>query len=237
MTHIDSQGDMVSVALEARKVANFASSLGVIVRDMHPRVACSHLGAVLADSILQAGLNYRTVVLPRIERIFSDYPAAITSEALIEIVECGSTHEFLSWKHSEKIKRFERLVRAIHLEGIADTSCLKNRLLDDNFCSMLTEINGIGPKTVDYMACLVGIESVAVDRHIRSFAKQVGVQETDYYFLKKVFCFAADFLEISRRDFDAWVWRLESSRDKTQMTFDFDRVELGTVAEISVRVR
>lgn len=236
MKQIESPGDVVSVALAARKVADFASSLGVIVHEIPPRRTCNHLGAVLADSVLQAGLNYRSVVLPRIEKIFADYPTVNTCEALVEIVESGATHEFLNWKHFEKIARFERLVRVIHLDGITDTSCLRNRLVDEDFCLMLTEINGIGPKTVDYMACLVGIESVAVDRHIRSFAKQVGVQETDYHFLKRVFCFAADFLNISRRGFDAWVWQLESSRDKTQLAFDFSQINLAPDTENSVRL-
>ncbi len=34
------------------------------------------------------------------------------------------------------------------------------------------------------------------------FAKRVGVEDDDYGFLKNVFCYAADLLSVSRREFD-----------------------------------
>lgn len=33
-----------------------------------------HTGAVISDAGLQAGINYRWVVYPRVERVLSDYP-------------------------------------------------------------------------------------------------------------------------------------------------------------------
>jgi hypothetical protein len=71
------------------------------------------------------------------------------------------------------------------------------------------------------MGCLVGMDSVAVDRHVRAFARRVGVLEDDYDFLKTVFCYAADLLSVSRRQFDAWVWHRESSLSAPQMAFAF----------------
>lgn len=69
--------------------------------------------------------------------------------------------------------------------------------------------------------CLVGMDSVAVDRHIRTFAKRVGVMEDDYDFLKTVFCYATDLLSVSRREFDVWVWQREASLTTRQMVFAF----------------
>ncbi|TIS84458.1 MAG: hypothetical protein E5X00_01335 [Mesorhizobium sp.] len=74
---------------------------------------------------------------------------------------------------------------------------------------------------MDYMQCLVGIDSIAVDRHVRTFAKRVGVVEEDYDFLRSVFCYAADLLSVSRREFDAWVWRREASVSNPQLVFAF----------------
>ena len=80
------------------------------------------------------------------------------------------------------------------------------------FRGELLGLLGVGRKTIDYMACLVGLDSLAVDRHVRTFANRSGIESTDYETLKRTFCFAADLLKSSRRQFDAWVWQIESSK-------------------------
>ena len=57
-----------------RRIADHAAVLGVDDSPVTPRIASSHLGAVLADAILQAGVSYRTVVRTRVERIYSNFP-------------------------------------------------------------------------------------------------------------------------------------------------------------------
>jgi hypothetical protein len=69
---------------------------------------------------------------------------------------------------------------------------------------------------VDYLACLVGIESIAVDRHVRAYARRAGVESQDYDFLREVFCGAADLLSLSRRAFDGWIWRKESGASNVE---------------------
>jgi hypothetical protein len=208
------------ILVAARKVANFASADGIKIDSRASRPTCDHLGAVLADSVLQAGLNYSSVVRPRVSRILSEYPQTKRIEALIEITKNGETGAFLNWTHVIKISRFERLVAAMNETGICDVRDLRLSFRDPNFESSLQNINGIGPKTVDYMACLVGIESIAVDRHIRTYAERAGIGEKDYYYLRRVFCFAADLLRVSRREFDSWIWKRESSRISPQLSFD-----------------
>lgn len=210
----------VEILLSARRVANLAASEGAERDSGHSRSRCSHLGAILADSVLQAGLNYSTVVLPRVTRILSKYPGANSISELMEIVQTNEIESFLDWRHPTKLNRFKELVVFIEFCGINDASDLRTRLVDDEFCVGLQEIRGVGPKTVDYLSCLVGIESIAVDRHIRTYAKRAGVEQTNYYFLRRVFCFAADFLDISRREFDAWIWRRESRKSALQLSFD-----------------
>lgn len=209
--------DPLSVLTAARKVANLATEDGVEVTSLPLRHSCDHIGAVLADAVLQAGLNYVSVVRPRVDRILVTYPYAITTDVLADIVAQNQVEQFLAWDHSVKIERFKAVVLALCDLNVLDARDLRSRLHDENFCLVLQGLRGIGPKTVDYMACLTGIESVAVDRHIRSYAVKAGVEGTEYQFLKRVFCFAADLLSISRRGFDAWVWQRESNRPK-QMT-------------------
>lgn len=221
MNAISADENAVVLLVSARRVADFAAAEGVASASRGVRLCYSHLGAVLADSILQAGLSYMSVVRPRVVRILSEFPKAATMEHLVTIIDSGGAGSFLDWQHPTKIERFERLVRFAHMADIKNVTILRRKLEDESFCESLQRIHGIGPKTVDYMACLVGIESVAVDRHIRSYAQRVGLEMMDYNFLKRVFCFAADFLEISRRDFDSWVWRQESGNNETQLGWAF----------------
>lgn len=197
----------IDVLRDARRIANFARSEGVASEVKSVRVACEHLGAVLADSILQSGLNYLTVVKPRVLSILQRYPECTTVSSLLLLVDAGGVPSLLSWQHYEKIERFERLVVFLSDSGVDDANDLRASLVLEGFRERLRGVNGIGPKTIDYMACLVGMESIAVDRHVRSFAREAGVGREDYVFLKDAFCYAADLLELSRRAFDAWLWR------------------------------
>lgn len=205
----------------ARQVADFASNEGAPSASGAQRPDYRHAGAVLADSILQAGLNYRAVVLPRVVRILHSFPNIDTISALLPLVEGGCSGDFLDWRHPVKISRFDQLVRFMHGEGLDTTADIREALGSAQFRSDLQSLSGVGPKTVDYMCCLVGIDSIAVDRHIKTFAAKAGLRDSNYEFLKLSFCFAADLLSISRRDFDAWVWSRESGAVRPQLDLAF----------------
>jgi hypothetical protein len=197
----------IEVLIVARRIANHAKDEGVLFEEKHSRVTCEHLGAVLADSVLQAGLNYATVVRPRVLAILRAHPGRHTVSSLVSLIEEGETGAFLNWRHHEKVSRFEALVAFLQRWGVEDVQDLRASLASDKFCEAIQRVRGIGPKTVDYIACLVGIDSIAVDRHVRKFAKAVGVENDDYHFLRASFCYAADLLSLPRREFDAWLWR------------------------------
>ncbi|WP_369038739.1 hypothetical protein [Stenotrophomonas maltophilia] len=210
--------DAINTLLAARAIADHAVNQGVLVGSSGARSVCLHMGAVLADSILQAGLNYSNVVRPRVEAILRNYPQANTVSALVPILNSGLVGEFLEWSHEEKIQRFVRLVEFLNSRGVDSVCDLKRKLMLPLFGVEMQRLNGIGPKTVDYMGCLVGIESIAVDRHVRSFARAAGLVNEDYEYLKKIFCFAADFLSLPRREFDAWLWRRAAQVEEIQMS-------------------
>ncbi len=215
------QSSTAQMLIAARRIADYATELGAEFDNVEVRPAYEHMGALLADSVLQAGLNYHTVVLPRVAAILELFPELDCVSALNGMVLRGETSTFLNWKHPEKVGRFDALVCFMSGTGIEDVVDLRAGLRDGGFVEAVREVRGVGPKTVDYMACLVGLDSVAVDRHVRTFAKRVGVMEEDYDFLRSVFCCAADLLSVSRRDFDAWVWRREASISAPQMSFAF----------------
>ena len=196
----------IEVLLAARRIANLAQERGVLREAVHARTICQHLGAVLADSVLQAGLSYRTVVRPRVQAILENHPHCDTISALAALVQDGATGAFLNWRHHAKVNRFEEAVFFLQKWGVENVWDLRACLVRSDFRAGMQSVSGIGPKTVDYMACLVGIESIAVDRHVRAFAEAVGVERRDYHFLRASFCCAADLLALPRPTFDGWLW-------------------------------
>jgi hypothetical protein len=197
--------------LAGRRVADYATGLGADIHHMEIGAAYDHMGALLTDTVLQAGLNYKTVVLPRVQSVLARYPYHYRTSDVMEIVRTGDSSVFLTWNHGEKISRFESLASFLHTRSVETVSDLRNHLDDDHFVASVLSLKGIGNKTVDYMGCLAGLDTVAVDRHIRTFARRADVPEEDYHFLRDVFCCAADLLGVSRRAFDAWVWGRESN--------------------------
>lgn len=196
--------------LAARRVADYATEIGADITHLEIGATYDHMGAFLTDTVLQAGLNYKTVVLPRVQSVLARYPYHYRTSDVMEIVRRGEASAFLTWTHGEKIARFESLATFLHTRSVETVSDIVKQLVDDRFVASVLALKGIGNKTVDYMGCLAGLDSVAVDRHIRTFAKRAGVPEGDYHFLRSVFCCSADLLGVSRRAFDAWVWDRES---------------------------
>jgi hypothetical protein len=209
----------VELLLVARRIADHAKEEGALIEVKRVRPVCEHLGAVLADSVLQAGLNYTTVVRPRVLRILQTYPECETISSLAYLIRSGETRAFLNWYHNDKVSRFEGLVELLQVRDVETVRDLRHRLRCEKFCSEVQTIRGIGPKTVDYMACLVGIDSIAVDRHVRTFARAAGIENDDYYLLRQSFCCAADLLSLPRREFDSWLWHRAAARAKGQLSF------------------
>jgi len=196
----------------ARRIADYAARLGVLHVPMKSRPASSHMGAVLADAILQAGVNYQTVVRVRIERIQSLFPEAAMLSGVTALIDREGPEFILLWRHPIKVRRFVSLTNFLAAQEIETAVELRDWLCLQGARSSLLGLNGIGPKTCDYLGGLVGIDCIAVDRHIIRFAADAGVHVSDYDCLKCAVSFAADLLGVARRDFDAWIWREFSER-------------------------
>jgi len=196
----------------ARRIADHADHLGVRHWPIGSRVTSDHLGAVLADAILQAGLSYRKVVRMRVERIQARFPETAALSGLLALIEREGAHDLLLWTHPTKVSRFVSLAQYLATQGTETTVELNRWLRVGTAREHLLALHGIGPKTYDYLCCLVGIDCIAVDRHIKTFASEAGVSVNDYEQLKSVVSYAADLLGMARRDFDAWVWQTVSSR-------------------------
>lgn len=198
---------------DARKIVRSIEEIGF---EMRPGPLCEyeHMGGLLCDVILQAGLNYESVVLPRIRHVVEKYPAARETLNFYDVIQTVGPSTVLKWRHHEKPRRLMGLTFFFVAQNVNTIPELKQWLSClENLCR-LKLVRGMGPKSVDYMCCLAGIQTVAVDRHLMTFLENLGVVNQSYDYAKMVISFAADFMEVPRRDLDQSIWYYMSSNLK-----------------------
>lgn len=170
----------------------------------------NHLGAILTDIVLQAGLNYKTVVLPRVLHVYKIFNDANNLDGLINTIDNIGLERFLNWNNHIKLKRFQSIIEYLIENSISTTDELLLHLNNESNLKNFLSIQGIGNKTVDYFFKLMHVETIAVDRHIINFLNQAEVNYNNYQSAKKIVEFTADMLNISRRDIDYSIWNYMS---------------------------
>lgn len=174
-----------------------------------------HMGAIIADAILQANLNYKTIVEPRVKRIINDYPNAATTSAALKLLQSIPTTEFLNWKGKDRADRFDQLTRLFSEKNIETKTDLANCFTSgdaDNFVKALRLINGIGPKTVDYLKIWAGLSESAIDRRLLNFLEEAGIHICNNTEAQELINLTADDLKIDRAVFDHSIWQYMGNR-------------------------
>jgi len=213
---------MASSALRLKEYIDTIDNFHFIEPEICPYI--DHIGALFTDAILQAGVNYRSVVKPRVESVLIRFPEAETVSAFSKVLEYYGVREVLHWNNAAKIRRMEDLVSFCSLHSIETASDLTFFLNSKTGEGLLKEINGIGNKTCDYMKRLLGFDTVAVDRHIREFLEDADIRFDDYFEIKEVVEFAADMMDKTRRSLDYSIWSYMSHRRNSveELLLDFD---------------
>jgi endonuclease III len=170
------------------------------------------MGATITDTVLQAGLNYKTVVQPRVNRLLQEYPEAQTTSGFRNLIGFYGLKSLITWSHHEKPRRILEMTWFFSNEGIETELALQEWLLRPGNANLLYSLRGIGAKTLDYLKMLVGIPTVPIDRHVRSFVRAAGLVYTQYADVQQVVQLAADNLGINRTSFDWAIWSYVSSR-------------------------
>lgn len=170
-----------------------------------------HMGAIIAESILQAGINYRHVVVPRVTAIRADFPEASTTSGFLALVNERGAGAVLNFG-GDKPGRVVALTWFLKGEGVETEADLAAWLASPANRERLSRLHGIGPKTVDYMQILVGIDNSAVDRHLIAFVERAGVHAPSYGECKRVIDEAADLLGVEKAVLDHSIWRYMSDR-------------------------
>ncbi|WP_316832931.1 hypothetical protein [Pedobacter aquatilis] len=218
----------MEIVFEARKLANYIGGLEAFETvHVESEFCYHHIGALFVDITLQAGLNYNSVVKPRVQRVLLKYPEANTVLKFRDAIEVAGLEKMIRWKNNIKINRLERLIEFALQNQINTCADFKLFLMNKTNRDTFQKLNGVGPKTVDYTLKLLNFDTVAVDRHIYAFVELAEVKSESYAFTKKVVEFAADFLQISRSSMDYSIWRYMSNaerrlvRDNSQLTLVF----------------
>ncbi|MGL1933141.1 MAG: hypothetical protein OCC45_15510 [Desulfotalea sp.] len=192
--------------IHARLVATFTQSLTNFQEVTNNRPVYSSIGAVIIDSILQAGLNYKNIVAPRVEHFLENFSHIRSTSQFLKCLQLHGAEKVFRWTHTEKINRLIQLTKFLISKNIETIKCLRTEINKNEICTELLNLRGIGKKTVDYIAMLVGIPSIPIDRHLRAFINAAGVELSDYDQYRKVAEFTADLLKIPRSNFDYSVW-------------------------------
>ena len=187
----------------------------VLVRKTHNY---RHMGATIADAILQAGVKYDTVVRPKIKNIREIYSEAVTTSAFYRLLQEKGPKTVLSWRDDEKPNRVVALTEFFLSEGIETEEKLREWISSDLNRARLLKVRGVGPKTADYIKILVGEQAVAVDRYVFRLFEEIGFSASSYEEAIDILNIAADILNIERTVLDNSIWEYMSNRNKFNST-------------------
>lgn len=172
-----------------------------------------HMGATLADAILQAGVKYETVVRPRVQRLLKE-PQAKTTSGFSEFVASDGGQRVLNWNGERKLRTLTDLTAFLIRENIETEDAFRDWIDLPGNMERLREIKGIKDKTSNYLRILLWLPDVAVDRHLFRFLAEAGLETNDYGTAAAWISEAADLLGTPRALLDHSIWRHMSERKK-----------------------
>lgn len=154
--------------------------------------------------------NYKRIVRPRAQRILREYARETSLQDLKRLLQKIDVWEFLKWKGPQKCKTFRDVLNLLLKEGVNTEDDLRTWLQWDDSKAKLLEIDFIGPKTVDYLKVLVGLDEAAMDLHLFRFLEGAGLGKLSYERAKEVIHQTADSMGWKRADLDHSIWRYMS---------------------------
>ena len=175
--------------------------------------------ATLSDAILQAGMNYKTVVMPRISDILYRYSNFTSTCDFIILFQTVPIEQIIKWKNKKKQNTLCNLAWLLYNEGVNSEADFRQWGRASENEEKLLALDGIGYKTVDYLKLLSGLETIPIDRHLFKFLKDSEISITTYYDASYIFKSAAKELNIEERLLDKIIWDYMSSDNKQLKLF------------------
>jgi 3-methyladenine DNA glycosylase/8-oxoguanine DNA glycosylase len=199
-----------------QRLADFIKSLPDFrVYEQHEIGTYDHIGAAIADAVLQAQRDYDSFVTPRTDRILKRWPEAKTVTAVLEYLKSVPPSDFLDWSDNptssnylaHRVRRFVEILMLLKNSGVETTDDLKQWLTVEEHSAKLSTIYGVGPKTTEYIKILVGLDTAAPDTRLRAFLAQAGIASAGDTIDGEIINRTADLLSIPRSCFDHSIWQ------------------------------
>jgi thermostable 8-oxoguanine DNA glycosylase len=117
----------------------------------------------------------------------------------------------LDWS-GDKLRRLSAVVAVLIQDGIETEADLKTWLTQPDNIARLHRIKGVKDKTVDYLKILVGLQALAIDRHLFGFLARAGIVTNDYARAYAILTEAAAKLGVEPSLLDHSIWKYMSGK-------------------------
>lgn len=206
------ESPVAASSVDARRLADHIESLpgfAFVTFD----VPYNHMGATLVDGVLQAGVRYATVVVPRVQRLRRDHPSATTTSAFSQLLCDADPHEILRWKGERKIMTLRTLTDLLLGHDVETEEDLLAFLNRPGSQAEVMAIKGLKDKSCAYLRFLAGAEdAVAVDRHMRRTLRDADVRASTFDEARRLYVAAAALLGVTPATLEYSVFLYGSSR-------------------------
>ncbi|CAM5338440.1 hypothetical protein ACFV1V_24485 [Streptomyces globisporus] len=170
----------------------------------------THMGAVICDVSFQARRKYQSTVRPRLLRLQSAWPEAVTVRGFQARLATEDLAVAMDFNSPGRVATAHALTDLLAARGVDTRDDLHEWLDRQENRAALRAVKGVGPKSVDYIGNLVGRSQVAVDVHLRSFAAAAGVPDLTYEELRTAYEVAATLLGHEPGALEHAVWRFKA---------------------------
>ena len=214
----------MSIEEAVQRLADFIKSLPDFrVYEQHEIDTYDHIGAAIADAVLQAQRDYNSFVVPKTERILKRWPEAKTVSAVLECLKSVSPSDYLDWSDNpsssnylaHRVRRFVEILTLMKNSGVETTDDLRRWLTVEGHCAKLSAIYGVGPKTTEYIKILVGLQTAAPDTRLRVFLTKAEIRPAGDVIDREIINRTADLLSIPRACFDHSIWQYAGAHNAT----------------------
>ncbi|MFB7277245.1 hypothetical protein ACFCZV_09065 [Streptomyces hydrogenans] len=168
------------------------------------------MGAVICDASFQARRKYASTILPRLLQLQAAWPDAVTVRGFQARLATDDLAVAMNFNSPGRVATAHALTHLLAARGVDTRDDLRAWLDHQDNRAALRAVQGVGPKTVDYIGNLVGRSQVAVDVHLYRFAEDAGLPKLSYEQLRAVYEEVAEALGHDDAALEHAVWRFKS---------------------------
>jgi hypothetical protein len=195
-----------SSSSSAERIADYLRSLEgfTFVTPAPPR---GHMGATIIDCLLQRGVNYDSVVLPRVEGLAADHPEAATTSGFSDLMGRIDLATLIDFRGEYALGPVRELTALLVANGIESEEELRLWLEDADNRVALSRLSGIGLKTGEFIRLRCGApDAIAIDRWILRLFESAHVDTRGYWQQHAVLTETAELLGVTPAVLEESVW-------------------------------